>query len=65
MDLRPPEETPITRAYSMRMLQIARLSDLSHRLGMDQSEIVRRAIDEYYARHQEQPQPEPAEKPGA
>ena len=61
MDFKLTEETPITRTYSMRMLHIAKLSDLSHRLRMDQSEIVRQAIDEFFARHAED-QPQPAEK---
>ena len=62
MDYKLPEETSIPRTYSMRMLQIARLSDLSQRLRMDQSEIVRQAVDEYFARHNDQLQPQPAEK---
>ena len=48
-----PNEMPINRLFSMRMPQIAKLSDLSQRLDKDQSEIVREALDEYYERHAE------------
>ena len=46
-----PEDTPINKTYSLRMMQIAKLSDLSIRLRKSQSDIIREAIDEYYENH--------------
>ena len=52
-----------SRTFRFALDHIAKLSDLSQRLRMDQSEIVRLAVDEFFARHAEdQPQPQPAEK---
>ena len=56
-----PEDTPINKTYSLRMIQIAKLSDLSNRLRKNQSDIVREAIDEYYENHKdEEAQVQPA-----
>lgn len=49
-----PEDTPINKTYSLRMMQIAKLSDLSTRLRKSQSDIVREAIDEYYESHKDE-----------
>lgn len=58
----PLPNFPYTRTYRFGLEHVAMLSDLAQRLRMDQAEIVRLAIEEFFARHNEQPQPEPAEK---
>ena len=48
-------EMPVNRTFSIRLGTIARLTELSEKLGMDKSQVVREAVDEYYQRHVEQP----------
>jgi len=38
----------ISKTYSLKMVQIAKVSDLAARLGISQGEVVRRAIDMLY-----------------
>lgn len=56
-----PDTVPINKLFSLRMPQIAKLSDISQRTGKDNSEIVREAIDEYFENHKdEETQVQPA-----
>lgn len=41
-------EMAFSQTFSLRMDQLAKISDLSRRLGKSKSEIVRRAIDLLY-----------------
>lgn len=51
MNSYPLPNLAYTRTYRFGMDQIAKLSHLANLLRMDQSAIVRDAIDEYFERH--------------
>lgn len=51
-------QPPIIQTFTCHMEHIAKLSELKQRLGINKSEIIRRSINEFYARNQEQPQAE-------
>ena len=45
----------VTTAFALHLEQVAKVSDLSERLGLKRSAIVRMAIDLLYEKYQQEP----------
>lgn len=50
-------EMSVTKTYSLTMVHIAKVADMAQRLNISQGEVMRRAIDAYFAETADMPKP--------